>query len=114
MLRHGALSTVSAPVYGDPQIAHSSHGRLGCTLNLCSQKHPAVGDDDDFGQMPLDASSSGEDEPSIGLQEGDRLAPDATGTVERRGLKEQKADRAAPAAGSKAAKLVPPSYITAV
>ena len=54
----------------------------------------------------MDASSSGEDVPQTGLQEGKRVAPDASGPVKHKKKKELKAERAATATDGTAAKLV--------
>ena len=104
------LQVTSAPVHETPNwLTAAMRPWLSFLSMLCSLKHPAAGDDDDFGQMPLDASSSGEDESQIGLQEGNKLAPDTSGHTEHKGKKERKAERAATATGGAAAKkLVPP------
>ena len=95
---------MSAPVHGTPNwLTAAVRPWLSFCSIICYLKHPTVGDDDDFGQMPLDASSSGEDVPQTGLQEGKRVAPDASGPLKK---KELKAERAATATDGTAAKLV--------
>ena len=98
---------MSAPVHGTPNwLTAAVRPWLSFCSIICYLKHPTVGDDDDFGQMPLDASSSGEDVPQTGLQEGKRVAPDASGPVKHKKKKELKAERAATATDDTAAKRV--------
>ena len=98
---------MSALVRGTPNwLTAAVRPWLSFCSTICYLKHPTVGDDDDFGQMPLDASSSGEDVPQTGLQEGKRVAPDASGPGKHQNKKELKAERAATATDGTAAKLV--------
>ena len=100
------LQVISAPVHGTPNwLTAAVRPWLSFSSIICYLKHPTVGDDDDFGQMPLDASS-GEDVPQTGLQEGKRVAPDASGPLRHKKKKELKAERAATATDGTAANLV--------